>query len=173
MSQVALVDTARISHVLQGVLTKYASITAVLITDTNGSVFASAYRGEDSSVKIMRTQATTITSAYALSSDELLSFEADALKRLFVVTSIADRLILGVVGALPERSVRPLTNGNVHNEEEEHEEDVSDDEGGEVEDDSEARADSRRIREQLELVCSELAIVLRPELANLRWPDDL
>jgi hypothetical protein len=173
MSLVVLVDGARISHVLQNVLTKNASITAVLITDPNGSVFASAYRGEDPSVKGMRTQATTMTSAYARSSEELLVFEADVLKQVFVITSVADRLILGIVGALPETSARPLTNGHAHEEDDEYEDDASDEEGEEVKDDSEDRAAFQRSREQLELVCQELATILRLELANLRWPDDL
>jgi hypothetical protein len=176
MTQVCLVDSGRLSGLLQEALSWNQTVTSLLVSARNGSIIAYAFRNTTPSIKAMRTRSTTMTAAYSVASEEVLVFEAQNSQALTVIAPIADHVLLAVTGHEStgsdpyeqhvHQAVRPKrtngTNGLVDNEEEEEEDDDEDDED---------RRD--QIRSDLVTVNQELASILKEALSGLKWPDDI
>lgn len=174
MGHVSMMDSDRLSSLLKDALAWSDHVSSLLISATNGSILAYAYRDENPKIRDVRTRSTTMTAAYTMASEDVLVFEAQNMGGISVITLVADRVLLAVTG--PELTKpTPIPNGHAHDDEnedptvngisesEEHEEDTT------VEQDT----DTQQIRDDLELVSQELADALREELATIKVPDDI
>ncbi|KAJ9613958.1 hypothetical protein H2200_002094 [Cladophialophora chaetospira] len=172
MSQVCMLDSDRLSSLLKDALSWSDHVSSLLVSATNGSILAYGFRGETPKIKDIRTQSTTMMTAYAMASEDILVFEAQNSGAITVITPVADQVLLGVTG--PEsRKSEPLQNGHSQDDEppaingtSEHEEQSEGDE-------TEQGADAQEIRDELEVISQDLANILREELTTMRWPDDI
>lgn len=172
MAQVFMLDSERLSSLLRDALSSSDQVSSLLISATNGSILAYAYRDETPKIKDIRTQSTTMTTAYAMASEDTLVYEAQNSGAIAVLTTIADHILLGVMGP-KQKKIAQLQNG--HPQDDEHpvangtlgQEEQSD------EHETEQDPETQRMRDDLETVSQELADILREELASLRWPDDI
>lgn len=170
MTQVRLVDSVRLSALLQEALSWNQTVTSLLVSARNGSILAYAFRNTTPSIKAMRTRSTTMTAAYSVASEDILVFEAQNSQALTVIARVADHILLAVTGHEPagpdpyEQHVHgALRPTRIHDSSK-----LNDDEEDEEEDDN-----IDQIRADLETVNQELANILREELSGLKWPDDI
>lgn len=168
MSQVCLLESGRLSSLLQDALSWSDHVAWLMVSATNGSILAHAYRNATPSIKTMRTQSTTMTAAYTVASEDVLVVEAQNMGAISVITPIGDHVLLAVAGPEPKDQVAPLQNGHAH--------ELELDNGthsDEEEDEHEESTDTQQIRGDLEMVSQELSNTLREALATMRWPDDI
>lgn len=164
MTQVSLVDSSRLSALLQEALSWNNDISSIMVSAQNGSILAYAFRHQTPSVKAMRTRSTTVTTAYAIAEQDTLVFEAQRTGALTVVSMIADQILLAVTGPEPQ-GIDPYEK-TVH---EAMSEDTGDTDGDVEEEDS----DIINLRSELEAVNQELVGMLQDELAGMKWPEDI
>jgi 4-hydroxyphenylpyruvate dioxygenase-like putative hemolysin len=164
MTQVSLIDSGRLSALLQEALSWNNDISSMMVSAQNGSILAYTFRHHTPSVKAMRTRSTTVTTAYAIAEQETLVFEAQRTGALTVVSAIADQILLSVTGPEPqgidpyEKTVHeavPEETGEIAEELEEEDQEVT------------------RLRAELEAVNQELVGMLKDELAGMKWPEDI
>lgn len=182
MTQVCLLDSDRLSTLLGEALSWSNQVSSLMVSATNGSILAYAYRDTPPSIKAMRTQSTTMTAAYTVASEDVLVFEAQNTGTISVVTAVADHVLLAVTGRVPvpepepkhkPEQPTPLQHGpNGHAEEVENTVNGVDDSPDE-EEDPETDGANQQIRTDLEVVSQELASILRGQLAAMKWPDDI
>lgn len=163
MTQVSLVDSGRLSALLEEALSWNNDISSIMVSAQNGSILAYAFRHQTPSVKAMRTRSTTVTTAYAIAEQDTLVFEAQRTGALTVVSAIADQILLSVTGPEPQ-GIDPYEK-TVH-------EAVSED-AGDVEDMEELGSEITKLHNELEAVNQELVGMLKDELAGMRWPQDI
>lgn len=167
MTQVSLVNSDRLSSLLQEALGWNDDISSIMISARNGSILAYSFRQQTPSVKAMRTRSTTVATAYAIADQDTLVFEAQRTGALTVISSIGNQILLAVTGPEPQ-GIDPYEK-TVH-------EAVSDEEtegaglGG---DSAELDPEIMRLRTQLEAVNQELGGMLWEELAGMKWPEDI
>lgn len=164
MTQVSLVDSGRLSALLQEALNWNNDISSILVSAQNGSILAYAFREQTPSVKAMRTRSTTVTTAYTIAEQDTLVFEAQRTGALTVVSAIADQILLSVTGPEPQ-GIDPYEK-TVH-------EALSEDAGDTAEEIEEEDPQITRLRNELEAVNQELVGMLKDELAGMRWPEDI
>lgn len=167
MTQVSLVDSGRLSALLQDALEWNKDISSIMVSAQNGSILAYAFRDSTPSVKAMRTRSTTVTTAYAVAGQETLIFEAQRTGALTVIASIADQILLAVTG--PESQGIDPYEKTVHEAIAEDELNGTTPAGGMEEED----AETRRLRTDLEAVNQELTSIIRDDLAGMKWPEDI
>jgi len=170
MSQVCLLDSDRLSTLLQDALSWSDHVSSLMVSAMNGSILAYAYRDTTPSIKDMRTQSTTMTAAYTVASEDILVFAAQNMGAISVITRIADHVLLAVTGPEP-KTRKTLRNGNS----EEPVEAAENGNAGEEQEEGHSNDEEQhqQIRTDLEIVSQELAGVLKGELARLKWPEDI
>lgn len=167
-----MMDSDRLSSLLKDALSWSDNVSSLLISATNGSILAYAYRDETPKIRDVRTRSTTMTAAYTMASEDVLVFEAQNMGGISVITLVADRVLLAVTG--PELSKpTPLPNGHAHDDENPTVNGLPEPEEHEDDDNVIQDADTQQIRDDLELVCQELANTLREELVTMKLPDDI
>lgn len=164
MTQVSLIDSGRLSALLQEALSWNNDISSMMVSAQNGSILAYAFRHHTPSVKAMRTRSTTVTTAYTIAEQETLVFEAQRTGALTVVSAIADQILLSVTGPEPQ-GVDPYEK-TVH-------EAAPEDTGDVPEEEEEEDPNITRLRAELEAVNQELVGMLKDELAGMKWPEDI
>ncbi|EXJ91187.1 hypothetical protein A1O1_04296 [Capronia coronata CBS 617.96] len=197
MGQVCLLDSDRLSALLREALSWNENVSSLMVSATNGSILAYAYRGATPSIKAMRTQSTTMTAAYTVASEDSLVFEAQNTGAISVITPIGDHVLLAVTGPEPKQRIsNSMPNGHPEEEgdtaqqrvvngrngssigddrrrEEEEQEEQEEERNGHHYEEEGEDDHQRQIRTDLEVVGQELASVLRDELAAMKWPDDI
>ena len=163
-------DSARLSTLLSNALDWYATVDSIMVSAANGSILATAFRHEPASIKDSRTLSTTMTSAYAVASEDVLVFEAQATRALCVIVPVADHILLAVNGparseaaTIEDRDALNGEQGSAESEEMSHD----------AENEDELAAQQGQTRADLESVSEELAATLRKELSGLKWPIDI
>ncbi len=170
MGQVFMLDSERLSSLLNDALSSSDQVSSFLISATNGSILAYAYRDETPKIKDIRTQSTTMTTAYAMASEDTLVFEAQNSGATTVVTTIGDHILLGVTGPKPKTTAQLQ---NRHPQEDEHTPTNGTSGQAEESEEHETEQVKQQLRDDLEAVSQDLSDTLREELVNLRWPDDI
>jgi hypothetical protein len=177
MTQVCLLDSARLSSLLEEALDWNDTTESIMVSANNGSILATAFRHETPQIKELRTLSTTLTAAYTVASEDVLVFEAQATRAISVIRPVADHILLSVNGPLREEetganneSAMMGINGNDEDSTAEEHETGAEEEGS---DSASALAQALQTRTELEGVSEELASVLRKELSGLVWPNDI
>jgi len=165
MAQISLVDSGRLSALLKEAMSWNDSISSILVSAQNGSILAYAFRQHTPSVKAMRTRSTTMTTAYAIARQDTLVFEAQRTGALTVVSALADQILLSVTGPEPQ-DVDPY-------EKTVHEAAQNDTDGAAMESSHEQDPEMARLRSELETVNQELVDMIRDDLAEMKWPEDI
>lgn len=165
-TQISLLDSTRLSSLLQEALTWDESVSSILLSASNGSLLAYAFRDKTPSVKAMRTRSTTVTTAYAVAGQSTLVFEAQRTGALTVISSVADEVLLSVTG--PEPSGSDPYEKTVHEALDKVESNNTQGQEAEPED-----PELSHLRDNVQAVNEELASILRPGLADIKWPDDI
>ena len=167
MTQISLVDSSRLSALLEEALNWNEETSSIMVSAQNGSILAYAFRHNTPSVKAMRTRSTTVTTAYAIAGQNTLVFEAQRTGALTVVSAIADQILLSVTGPEPQ-DIDPY-------EKTVHEAAENDIDGAGMDDSHEQDSETRRLRSDVEVVCQELASMIRNDLAGMKleWPEDI
>lgn len=161
MTQVSLVDSTRLSGLLREALSWNDQISSIMVSAQNGSILAYAFRGQTPSVKAMRTRSTTVTTAYAIANQNTLVFEAQRTGALTVISAVADQILLSVTGPEPQ-GVDP------------YEKTVHEANGISTNDDDEGEdPETTRLRPELEAVNQELASIIRQDLTEMQWPEEI
>ena len=168
MTQVCLLDSARLSSLLSNALDWNSTVDSMMVSATNGSILATAFRHEPPSIKDLRTLSTTMTSAYTVASEDVLVFEAQATRALCVIVPVADHILLAVNGPARGEIFDGHGDAGIDGDRDSAEEAAQDEES---EDD--AAVQQGRTRADLESVSEELAMTLRKELSGLKWPVDI
>lgn len=188
MAQVNLLDSRRLSELLEQALSWRESVASLMVAATNGAVLAYAFREGRPTMKDIRSLSTTTTTAYTVASEDVLVFEAQLSRALSVLAPVGDQILLAVHG--PGRGnlgvdekIRKLTingdgghaegSGEGDDEEEENEENTDNTGNVAAEQNENDEAEQSRIRADLEYVSEGLAAILREELRGLRWPEDI
>ncbi|KAK5078467.1 hypothetical protein LTS08_006572 [Lithohypha guttulata] len=161
MTQVSLVDSGRLSALLQEALGWNDEISSITVSAQNGSILAYSFRHNTPSVKAMRTRSTTVATAYAIAGQDSLVFEAQRTGALTVISSVADQILLAVTGPEPQ-GVDPYEK-TVHEADSTVDGDTTDEEDPKI----------ARLRTELETVNQELASIIREELSEMKWPEDI
>ena len=169
MTQICLLDSVRLSDLLKGALEWNKTVHSLLVSASNGSILATAFRDEPPEIKHQRSLSTTITTAYTVASEDRLVFEAQATRALTVVVPIADRVLLAVNGPPRHELEQPGETPQINGDEYYPAEGSS---SREMNDDQET-GEQAQIRADLEGVSEELAVILRKELSGLNWPQDI
>jgi hypothetical protein len=173
MTQVALLDSQKLSELLRQALSWRDAVSSLMVSATNGAVLAYAFRDGTPPMKDIRSLSTTTTTAYTVASEDVLVFEAQLSKALSVLAPIADHVLLAVQG--PEGSGKgtadisriPVSNGR-------SDESPEDDAGSqETVDAADKPQEQDHIRAELEFVSEELSAILRAQLRGMRWPEDI
>ncbi|KIW62617.1 hypothetical protein PV04_10775 [Phialophora macrospora] len=176
MNRVFMLDSDRLSSLLEDALSWSDHVSSLLVSAANGSILAYAYRHQAPKIKQIRTQSTTMATAYTIASEDMLVFEAQNNGAISVIAPVADRVLLSVTGPEPKKAA-PLQNGHASDQEQSTTDGLAPDEEQGEENDGEENGDgdteSQQIREDLESVSQELVSALRAELSALRWPDDI
>ncbi|RVX73681.1 hypothetical protein B0A52_02571 [Exophiala mesophila] len=175
MSQACLLDSSRLSSLLEEALEWSDHVSSLMVSSLNGSILAYAYRNSTPSIKAMRTQSTTMTAAFTVASEDVLVFEAQNMGATSVITPIADHILLAVTGPEPHAwSSKIRINGETAQDENGNQEEgahtLNRGQNGFADSDDE---EQQQIRTDLELVGQELANMLREELSALKWPNDI
>ena len=155
------------SKLLEDALSWSPTATSLLVSASNGSILAYAFRAAAPSIKDMRTLSTTMTAAYTAASENILVYESQSSSSTSVIGPIADHILLAVTGA-NARIGDGQTRSDERSSKEVQADSDTDDEA--LNEDDGAQAE---IRLELELISEELASVLRDELRDLKWPDDI
>ncbi|ETN39361.1 uncharacterized protein HMPREF1541_05584 [Cyphellophora europaea CBS 101466] len=174
MTQVSLLDSKKLSDLLQQALAWRDAVSSLMVSATNGAVLAYAFRDGTPTMKEIRSLSTTTTTAYTVASEDVLVFEAQLSRALSVLAPIADHILLAVQG--PDRRRKPredgITNASAIN--------GSNAQGDGEQEQVAERADTMdngqeqdSTREDLEYVSEELSAILRAELRGMRWPEDI
>lgn len=188
MAQVNLLDSRRLSELLEQALSWRESVASLMVAATNGAVLAYAFRDGRPTMKDIRSLSTTTTTAYTVASEDVLVFEAQLSRALSVLAPVGDQILLAVHG--PGRGnlgidgkMQKLTvngdgpddqeSGDVGNEEEQGDEDAANGGNDGAAQDKNDQEEQNRIRADLEHVSEGLAAILREELRGLRWPEDI
>jgi hypothetical protein len=164
MAQFCLLDFARLSKLLEDALSWSPAASSLLVSARNGSILAYAFRSDTPSIKDMRTLSTTMTAAYTAASENTLVYESQSLNTISIIGPIADHILLAVTGA------RNTTAAGDHAETPKEDEADADTENEDEEQEDGTQVESRL---ELESISEELATILREELRNMRWPDDI
>ena len=161
MSQVFMLDSDRLSSLLRNALQLSDRVSSVMVSAANGSILAYAYRDESPKIKGIRTQSTTVTTAYTI-----------ATEAISVITTVADRVLLAVTGPEPQKTA-PLQNG--HSQDHEHPTLSGTSEHDEEDEEHAVSQDTvpQQMRDYLEGVSQVIASAVREEMATMRWPDDI
>jgi hypothetical protein len=167
-----MLDSRRLSSLLQDALSWEHQVSSFLVSATNGSILAYAYRGETPKIVDIRTQSTTITTAYTMAAEDTLIFEAQDSGAISVITPVADRILLAVTSPEPIKTV-PTANGHSEDYEQATGEQPSERDGRLQTVQSDEDADTQQLRNDLESLSQELSEMLREELGNVIWPDDI
>ena len=163
-------DSARLSRLLSNALDWNSTVDSIMVSATNGSILATAFRYEPPSIKDLRTLSTTMTSAYTVASEDVLVFEAQATRALSVIVPVADHILLAVNGPARSEAITSDDHGGINGEQASaNSEEASHDE----ENEDEVAAQQGQTRADLESVSEELATTLRKELSGLKWPVDI
>jgi hypothetical protein len=176
MAQVSLLDSGKLSDLLQQALAWREAVASLMVSATNGAVLAYAFREGTPSMKDIRSLSTTTTTAYTVASEEVLVFEAQVSRALSVVTPIADNILLAVQGygredgstnepvpGTTEQSINTSNGADAVNQSPGHDEP----------DTQYGRQRPERIRIDLEHVSDELSAALRAEMRGMKWPEDI
>lgn len=113
-----------------------------------------------------------MTAAYLIASEDVLVFEAQNSSALTVISPIADHLLLAVTGPEPsnpdpyeQHVLEALKKSQQRGRDQtDHGEETSDEEEEETRD---------QIRQDLEALNHEVASILREELKDMKWPEDI
>jgi hypothetical protein len=160
------------SKLLEDALSWSPAASSLLVSASNGSILAYAFRSNTPSIKDMRTLSTTMTAAYVAASENTLVYESQSSHTISVIGPVADHVLLAVTGTTAAKppdghaastDKAPREDGNEADTEDDEEE------GEEGEEDS-MQAETRL---ELESISQELATILREELRDMRWPDDI
>lgn len=170
MAQVCLLDSARLSSLLQDALDWNSTTDSIMVSATNGSILATAFRHEPPKIKDLRTLSTTMTAAYTVASEDVLVFEAQATRAMSVIRPVADHILLAVNGPLRQESEIKHETIDINGKHSGQEEDETVSDGEETEN---ALSQTLHTRAELEGVSEELAGVLKKELSGLVWPSDI
>ena len=172
MSQVFMLDSDRLSSLLRNALQLSDRVSSVMGSAANGSILAYAYRDESPKIKGIRTQSTTVTTAYTIATEDTLVFEDQDSGAISVITTVADRVLLAVTGPEPQKTA-PLQNG--HSQDHEHPTLNGTSEHDEEDEEHAVSQDTvpQQMRDDLEGVSQVIASALREEMATMRWPDDI
>lgn len=173
MTQVALLDSRKLSELLQQALSWRDAVSSLMVSATNGAVLAYAFRDGTPSMKEIRSLSTTTTTAYTIASEDVLVFEAQLSRALSVLAPIADHILLAVQGPGGRsnntrdtlHNAPPSGGDMTENGAEEHlrgPADTADD-----------LQEQDHIRGDLEYVSEELSAILRAELRGMKWPEDI
>lgn len=184
MTQVTLLDSRRLSELLEQALSWRESVDSLMVSATNGAVLAYAFRERRPTMKDIRSLSTTTTTAYTVASEDVLVFEAQLSRALSVLAPIADQVLLAVhgpgrgdIGINGKLNKLTVNGDDGHEEEGEIEGTISgaEDENAtnEVAEDENNQEEQNRIRADLEHVSEGLSAVLREELRGMRWPEDI
>jgi hypothetical protein len=176
MTQVCLLDSVKLSALLQDALAWSSTVDSIMVSATNGSILATASRGKAPEIKDLRTLSTTMTAAYTVASENTLVFEAQATGALSVIVPVADHVLLAVNGPPTvepdeEHELRRV-NGKHAERRNEAPSAVVDDEDQD-EDETAQEQEQEQTRVDLESVSEELADILKRELSGLNWPQDI
>ena len=115
----------------------------------------------------MRTRSTTVTTAYEVAGQDILVFEAQRTGALTVISSVAHRILLSVTGPEPfdvdpyEKTVHEALDETNADDMQNGDETVTQDPA------------MAELRTKLEAVNHELRGIIRPDLAEILWPDDI
>jgi hypothetical protein len=157
MTQICLLDPAKLSRLLNDTLTSNQSASSLMVSAANGSILSYAFRGDTPGIKDLRTMSTTMTAAYTVSSEDILVFEAQVTRALSVIIPVGDHILLAVSGPTrPPAKVGERVQGS-----------------DTVNEESKTDSTQEQEREDLEQVAEFLAGVLREELAGFKWPGDI
>lgn len=107
-----------------------------------------------------------MTAAYTAASENTLVYESQSPETISIIGPIADHILLAVTGT----SDANTSGDHAVDEVPEEDEDDADteDEEGDQKDGTQAET-----RLELESISEELATILREELRDMRWPDDI
>lgn len=172
MAQIRLLDSARMSKLLEDALSWSPAASSLLVCASNGSILAYAFRSQTPSIKDMRTLSTTMTAAYTAASENTLVYASQSTSTISVIGPVADHILLAVTGVAPANA----TAGNaVAVDKDSTEARGNRDTVDEASEESEEEEDSAQAetRHELESISEELATILREELRDMRWPDDI
>jgi hypothetical protein len=176
MAQVSLLDSAKLSELLEQALSWRASVSSLMVSATNGAVLAYAFRDGRPTMKDIRSLSTTTTTAYTVASEDVLVFEAQLSRALSVLAPVADQVLLAVHGPGRHDPMHPsannvAVNGDMTSAQSEDAIDGHRERSSTDDEDDEREQD--HIRTDLEYVSESLAAVLREELQGMRWPEDI
>ena len=170
MTQVCLLDSERLSKLLEDALDWNTTVQSIMVSAANGSILATAFRHDAPEIKDLRTLSTTMTSAYTVASEEVLVFEAQATRALSVIIPVADHVLLAVNGPARSEAVASHEYANINGGKSES---SRDEEGEEEASEGDTALQQEQTRVDLESVSEELAVMLRKELSGLNWPIDI
>lgn len=171
MTQVALLDSRKLSELLQQALLWRDAVSSLMVSATNGAVLAYAFREGNPSMKDIRSLSTTTTTAYTIASEDVLVFEAQLSRALSVLAPIADHILLAVQGPDRRANSQDLAVSALNG-------DISTQSGGQGQstgstEGADGLQEQSHIRGDLEYVSEELAAILRDELRGMKWPEDI
>lgn len=174
MSPIFLLDSAKLSQLLKDALSWKDSTASLMVSATNGSILAYAFKNQIPDIKALRTMSTTMTAAYTIASEDILVFEAQLTRAMSVIMPVGDHVLLAVSG--PERAPSPPTgheqvNGTGALDDDAAE--ASSEEQAEPVQPYEEDQEQETLRRNLEEVAESLAAVLREELAGFTWPGNI
>lgn len=170
MAQIRLLDSARMSKLLEDSLSWSPAASSLLVSASNGSILAYAFRTETPSIKDMRTLSTTITAAYTAASENTLVYESQSSSTIAVIAPVADHILLAVSGEATTDKPAGHSYAATADEEPKEARGGADTEDERSEEDDNAQAETRH---ELEFISEELATILRDELSDMQWPDDI
>jgi hypothetical protein len=174
MAQVSLLDSRKLSDLLQQALTWREAVASLMVSATNGAVLAYAFRDGTPSMKEIRSLSTTTTTAYTVASEEVLVFEAQISCALSVVTPIADNILLAVQGFGRADASAHGTETTEQNIDTTNDAEPVDSGFGPGEQEAQqSRQQPESIRMDLEHVSEELSAALRAEMRGMKWPEDI
>jgi hypothetical protein len=173
MTQVALLDSKRLSELLRQALSWREAVSSLMVSASNGAVLAYAFREGTPPMKEIRSLSTTTTTAYTVASEDVLVFEAQLSRALSVLAPIAEHILLAVSGPGGSSNARdasptaPTPNGRGGTGSDGEEQPTK------STDVSEVTQEQTHIRGDLEYVSEELSAILRAELRGMKWPEDI
>lgn len=172
MAQVNLLDSSRLSELLEQALAWRSSVSSLMVSATNGAVLAYAFREGRPTMKDIRSLSTTTTTAYTIASEDVLVFEAQLSRALSVLAPVADQILLAVHGPGREaKDVASAVNGDVNGNESDDSGEHEDADAADQDTDNEQQREA--VRADLEFVSESLSAILRRELRSMQWPDDI
>lgn len=169
MAQICLLDFARLSKLLEDALSWSPAASSLLVSANNGSILAYAFRSNTPSIKDMRTLSTTMTAAYSAASENTLVYESQSSNTVSVINPIADHVLLAVTGVAAANAY----DGDAAVADKASWDEDNNTDAEDAEDQGEEDRTQAETRFDLESISEELATILRAELRDMRWPDDI